>query len=39
MADDAAEIRALLARMEAGYRVKDAGQVMADFAPDAAGLS
>lgn len=32
--DDEAQIRALLARMEAGYRAKDARQVMADFAPD-----
>ena len=35
MTDDEAQIRALLARMEAGYRAKDAKQVMADFAPDA----
>ncbi len=35
MTDDEAQIRALLARMEAGYRAKDARQVMADFAPDA----
>ena len=35
MADDEAQIRALLGRMEAGYRAKDARQVMAAVAPDA----
>jgi ketosteroid isomerase-like protein len=35
MADDEAQIRALLGRMEAGYRAKDAKQIMAAVASDA----
>ena len=34
MPDDQAEIRDLLAAMPAGYRAKDAGQIVADYAPD-----
>lgn len=34
MADDDAEIRELLAGMEAGYRAKDAGRITAGYAPD-----
>jgi ketosteroid isomerase-like protein len=33
--DDEAQIRDLLDRMVAGYHAKDAGQIMADVAPDA----
>jgi ketosteroid isomerase-like protein len=32
--DDQAEIRDLLAAIPAGYRAKDAGQIVADYAPD-----
>jgi ketosteroid isomerase-like protein len=34
MPDDQAQIRDLLAGMAAGYRAKDAGQIVAGYAPD-----
>jgi ketosteroid isomerase-like protein len=34
MSDDEAQIRELLADMEAGYRAKDGGRVVASYAPD-----
>ncbi|HYZ55972.1 MAG TPA: nuclear transport factor 2 family protein [Streptosporangiaceae bacterium] len=34
MADDEGQIRVLLADMEAGYRAKDAEQIVAHYAPD-----
>jgi ketosteroid isomerase-like protein len=37
--DDEAQIRDLLDRMTAGYRAKDAGQIVADLAPDVMSCS
>ena len=34
MPDDQAQIRGLLADVTAGYRAKDAGQIVASYAPD-----
>ena len=39
MASDETQIRALLARMAAGYPAKDAAQIMADFAPGLVSFS